>query len=84
MFKMAERSDGYSGETLLAPCTRKKRLQRKMTKDNYWIGVQENIGMFKLVFDKFDCIFIVNNLDLKCKKLKTAFYSVKRFLYTGV
>ena len=33
-------------ETLLAPCTRKKRLQRKMTKDYCWIGVQENIGMF--------------------------------------
>ena len=46
MFKMAKGSDGCSGETLLAPCTRKKRLQRKMTKDNYWIGVQENIGMF--------------------------------------
>ena len=46
IFKMAEGSDGCSGETLLAPCTRKKRLQRKMTKDNYWIGVQENIGMF--------------------------------------
>ena len=41
---MAERSDGCSGETLLAPCTRKKRLQRKMI--NYWIGDQENIGMF--------------------------------------
>ena len=41
---MTERSDGCSGETLLAPCTRKKRLQRKMTKDNYWIGVQEHIG----------------------------------------
>ena len=39
MFKMAEGSDGCSGETLLAPCTRKKRLQRKMTKDNYWTGV---------------------------------------------
>ena len=46
MFKMAERSDGCSDETLLAPCTRKKRLQRKMTKGYYWIGVQENIGMF--------------------------------------
>ena len=45
MFKMAERLDGCSGETLLAPCTREKRLQRKMTKDNYWTGVQENIGM---------------------------------------
>ena len=43
---MAERSDGCSGETLLAPCARKKRLQRKMTKDYYCIGVQENIGMF--------------------------------------
>ena len=29
MFKMAEGSDGCSGETLLAPCTRKKRLQRR-------------------------------------------------------
>ena len=38
--------DGCSGETLLAPCTMKKRLQRKMTKDYYWIGVQENIGTF--------------------------------------
>ena len=38
--------DDCSGETLLAPCTRKKRLQRKMTEDCYWIGVQENIGMF--------------------------------------
>ena len=46
MFKMAEGSDGCRGETLLAPCARKKRLQRKMTKDNCWIGVQENIGMF--------------------------------------
>ena len=27
-------------------CTRKKRLQREMTKDYYWIDVQENIGMF--------------------------------------
>ena len=44
MFKMAEGSDGCSGETLLAPCTRKKRLQKKMTKYNYWIGVQEHIG----------------------------------------
>ena len=43
---MAERSDGGSGETLLATCTRKKRLQRKMTNDYYWMGVQENIGMF--------------------------------------
>ena len=46
MFKMAEGSDGCSGETLLAPCTRKKRLQRKMAKDNYWIAVKQNIDMF--------------------------------------
>ena len=46
MYKMDELSDGCSDETLLAPCTRKKRLQRKMTKDYYWIGVQENVGMF--------------------------------------
>ena len=23
-----------------------KRLQKKMTEGNYWIGIQENIGMF--------------------------------------
>ena len=46
MFKMAERSEGCSGETFLAPCTRKKGLQRKMTEDDYWIDVQEHIGMF--------------------------------------
>ena len=46
MFKMAERSDSCSGKTLLAPCTRKKRLQIKMTKDQYWVGAQENFGMF--------------------------------------
>ena len=45
-YKMAERSDGCSDETLLALYTRKDRLQRKITKDNYWIGVQENIGLF--------------------------------------
>ena len=43
---MAERSDSCSGENLLAPCTRKKTLQRKLTEGGYcWIGVQENIGM---------------------------------------
>ena len=46
MFKMVGGLGGCSGETLLATCTRKKRLQRKMTKDYYWIGVQGNIGMF--------------------------------------
>ena len=41
---MAERSYGCSGETFLAPSTREKRLQGKMTKDYYWRGVQENTG----------------------------------------
>ena len=31
---------------LLAPGMRRRRLQRKMTKGYYWIGVEENIGMF--------------------------------------
>ena len=35
VFKKAEGSDGCSSETLLAPCTRKKRLQRKMTKGGF-------------------------------------------------
>ena len=56
---MAERSDGCSGEALLAPCTRKKKLQRKMTNDYYWIGVQENIGMFsKLWSDRNSLIWL--------------------------
>ena len=38
--------DGCSGETWLALCTRKKRLQRMITKDYYWIGIQEDIDMF--------------------------------------
>ena len=41
---MAERSDGYSGEKLLALCARKKKLQRKMTENCYWIGAEESIG----------------------------------------
>ena len=45
IFKMAERLDGCSGETLLAPYTWKKRLQRKMTKDYCWIGVQECLNV---------------------------------------
>ena len=34
------------GETLLALCTKKKRLQRKVTKYYHWISVQENISIF--------------------------------------
>ena len=43
---MAEWWDGCSGETSLAPCIRKEKPQRKITKDCYGIGVQDNIGMF--------------------------------------
>ena len=28
------------------PCTRKRKLQKRLAKDFYWIGVQENIGTF--------------------------------------
>ena len=45
--KWSNNLDGYKGEKLLAPCSRKKRLQRKMTKDHYWIGAEENIGIFR-------------------------------------
>ena len=31
--KMAKGSDGYSGETVLAPCTRKRRMQRNQSSD---------------------------------------------------
>ena len=30
----------------MGPLYKEKRLQMKKTKDNHWIGVQENIGMF--------------------------------------
>ena len=43
VFKMAKRLDDGSGETLLAPCARRKKLQRKMTTYYFWIGAQENI-----------------------------------------
>ena len=38
--------DRCSGETSLPPCTRKKTLQRKITKHYHWTAVQENIGTF--------------------------------------
>ena len=60
MFKMAERSDGCSGETLLAPCTRKKRLQRKMTKDYCWIGVQENIDMLSKSYSDRNSLILLS------------------------
>ena len=44
--KMVLRMDGHSGETLLVPCARKKGLHRKLNKDHYRIGVEENISMF--------------------------------------
>ena len=42
---MVGQSDGCTGETLLARSARKKRLERKMTKDYYWIRAEENSGM---------------------------------------
>ena len=45
-WQMAERSDGYSDEPLLVPCARKKKLQGKMVEDYYWMGAEENIGLF--------------------------------------
>ena len=46
VFRMAEQSDGCSGETLVARCARKKRLQRRMTEDHCWVNTKENSGMF--------------------------------------
>ena len=43
---MAQRSDSCSGETLMASSAMKKRLQRKTTKNYYWIGAKQNIVMF--------------------------------------
>ena len=48
--------DGCSGERFLAPCTRKKKLQRRMTNDYYWIGVQENVGMFSKSYSDRNCL----------------------------
>ena len=44
MYKMAKQSDGCSGETLLALCTKKRRLQKKMTETTV-DKCSENIGM---------------------------------------
>ena len=41
---MVERLDGCSGEMLLAPCARKKKLPKKMTKDYHWIGAEESMA----------------------------------------
>ena len=43
---MAERSNGCSDETLLAPFAAKRRLRREMTEDYYWIGAEETISIF--------------------------------------
>ena len=43
---LVQKFERSSDEILLDPCARKKSLQRKMTKDHYWNGVQENIGTF--------------------------------------
>ena len=42
---MAEQSAVCNGDSFLALCE-KKKLQRKMTKDYYCIGVEEDIGVF--------------------------------------
>ena len=46
LFKMTEKSDCFSGETLLAAHAGMKGLQRKMTKDYYCAGSEETIDMF--------------------------------------
>ena len=63
---MADRKDGCSGETQLAACTRKKRLQRKMTKYYYCIDVQENIGKF--IIDLFEHVKRFRNLKFTVRK----------------
>ena len=67
-FKMAEQLDGGSGETLLTSCARKKRLQRKMTKDYYWIGAEENIEMIlnreMILIALFCCLCLRDQLGL--------------------
>ena len=48
-----------SGETLLAPCARKRRYMKKMTEDCYWISTEENIGMFsKSLTDRNSSIYL--------------------------
>ena len=48
-----------SGETVLAHCARKRRLQRKMTKEYHWIGAKDNIDMFsKLLNDRNSFIYL--------------------------
>ena len=68
MFKMAEQSDDCSDETLLAPCTKMKRLQRRVTKGYYWTGVQEKIGMFSnlgaIIIVSFSCLCLKDQLGL--------------------
>ena len=70
MFKMAERSDGCSGEILLAPYTRKKRLQRKITKATTgWVfkkisacSVSHRENM--IIIASFSCLYLKDQLGL--------------------
>ena len=59
VIKVTERSNGCSGKTLLAPFARKKRLQENMTKEDYWIGAEENTGMFnKSLNDRYSFFYL--------------------------
>ena len=55
--KMAERSDGCSGETLLTPCARRTRVLRKNTTDCYWIGTQDNIVKLTYLCDDWKLFY---------------------------
>ena len=46
-FRMAQRSDGCSGETLVGPCAKRKRLQRKLTKDYYLPFINRMRGPYR-------------------------------------
>ena len=66
---MAKRLDCCSGEVLLVPCTRKKRLQRKMTTDHNWIGTKKilsgSVSREVIIITLFTCLCSKNQLDLR-------------------
>ena len=72
---MAERSDGHSGETSLAPCAKMKRPQRKMTKD-YYGSVKKStsacsVSCEMIMIALSICPCLKDKLDL-CSKIVTS------------
>ena len=73
---MTEQSDGCSGETLLAPCTRKKMLQSRRAIVVVWFSclcLKDQLGLCSLRWDDGELFCELASTIGFCKKRKSAF-----------